>query len=95
MFHSIRSTPHAPAPLVLRVPTVAANDSAPVAATGLHPAPPYRGPRTGSCNRDIWSALPDIRSARDARRLQHRHCGLLCLAATGVLVMAACRLLLQ
>ena len=43
----------------------------------------------------ISAQLPDIRSTRDARRLQHRHCGLLCLAATGVLVMAACRLLLQ
>ena len=40
MFHSIRSTPPAPAPLVLRVPTVAANDSAPATTTGMHAAPP-------------------------------------------------------
>ncbi|GAE54755.1 hypothetical protein XPR_1390 [Xanthomonas arboricola pv. pruni MAFF 301420] len=42
----------------------------------------FRCGRTGTRNRDIWSELPDIRSARQARRLQHW-------AKSGVLFTAA------
>ena len=71
MFHSIRSTPLSPAAIALLAPHTAANDSvapAPVADVLLLD---FRCGRTGTRNRDIWSELPDIRSARQARRLQH------------------------
>ncbi|CAD0363800.1 hypothetical protein [Xanthomonas hortorum] len=71
MFHSIRSTPLAPATVSLLAPHIAANDSVTTAVNAATPAPEFRCGRTGTRNRDIWSALPDIRSARDARRLQH------------------------
>ncbi|MEF9419755.1 hypothetical protein [Xanthomonas citri] len=82
MPHSIRSTQRLPSALSLPVVRRTAND--PVAA---HPLPlpvasEFRCGFTGTRNRDIWCALPDIRSARDTRRLQH-------LAKSGVLFAAA------
>ncbi|KQQ83980.1 hypothetical protein ASF73_18030 [Xanthomonas sp. Leaf131] len=70
MFHSIRSTHLVPIAVSLLAPQTAANDSV-TAVAAVTPPADYRCGRTGTRNRDIWSALPDIRSARDARRWQH------------------------
>ncbi|PPU39215.1 hypothetical protein [Xanthomonas arboricola] len=70
MFNSIRSTPLAPAAVALLIARTAANDSVIPAAVANAPLLEFRCGRTGTRNRDIWSELPDIRSAREARRLQ-------------------------
>jgi len=96
MPHSIRFTQHFPTAPSLPVGQCAAND--PVAAHPLpHPlAPEFRCGSTGTRNRDIWCALPDIRSARAARRLQHlARRGVLFIAATAVLALAAASVLLH
>ncbi|MCC4616427.1 hypothetical protein LL972_10500 [Xanthomonas campestris pv. asclepiadis] len=82
MFNSIRSTLLVPAAVALLAPHTAANDSVIPAPVANAPLLEFRCGRTGTRNRDIWSELPDIRSARQARRLQHW-------AKSGVLFTAA------
>ncbi|PPT80147.1 MULTISPECIES: hypothetical protein [Xanthomonas] len=83
MFHSIRSIPLPPsAAVLLLAPPTAANDSVAPAPVADVPLLDFRCGRTGTRNRDIWSGLPDIRSARQARRLRQ-------LAKSGALLTAA------
>ncbi len=91
---SIRFTQHLSTARSLAVGQCAAND--PVAAHPLPVAPEFRCGLPGTRNRDIWCALPDIRSARDARRLQYlAKRGVLFTAATAVLALAAASVLLH
>ncbi|OAG69117.1 hypothetical protein [Xanthomonas floridensis] len=69
MMSSPRSTPIPRATPALSTPHSAANDSL-IATTGAALPLDFRCGRTGIRNRDIWCALPDIRSARKLRRLQ-------------------------
>ncbi|WP_115514680.1 MULTISPECIES: hypothetical protein [Xanthomonas] len=72
MIRSTRSTPRPPTLLSQFAMQTAANDSVIASTTALIPATEFRCGRTGTRNRDIWCALPDIRSARQIRRLQRR-----------------------
>ncbi|WP_372392764.1 hypothetical protein ACCQ05_01965 [Xanthomonas sp. NCPPB 3582] len=70
MMYSPRSTPSPATTPGLSTPRSAANDGL-IATVGDAPAlADFRCGRTGIGNRDIWCALPDIRSARTLRRLQ-------------------------
>ncbi|MCC8669620.1 hypothetical protein LN461_09660 [Xanthomonas arboricola] len=96
MFHSIRSTPLSPAAIALLAPHTAANDSAVPAPVADVLLLDFRCGRTGTRNRDIWSELPDIRSARQARRLQHwAKSGVLFTAAAVVFALAVASYLMH
>ncbi|MFA0924450.1 hypothetical protein [Xanthomonas fragariae] len=98
MFHSIRSTQLVPAAMSLLAAQTAANDgdAATATVTQIAPTLDFRCGRTGTRNRDIWSDLPDIRSASDARRLQRwATSGVLFTAAAAVFAMALASFLLH
>ncbi|WP_372364547.1 MULTISPECIES: hypothetical protein [Xanthomonas] len=96
MIRSTRPTPRAPTVLSHLAMQNAANDSVIASTTALVPAAEFRCGRTGTRNRDIWCALPDIRSARQTHRLQRWATrGVLLTAAAALLALALMRLLLR
>ncbi|MBB3814932.1 hypothetical protein FHY13_003313 [Xanthomonas arboricola] len=96
MVNSIRSTPLVPAAVALLAPHAAANDSVIPAAVTNAALREFRCGRTGTRNRDIWRALRDIRSARQARRLQRwANGGVLFITAAVVFALAVASYLMH
>ncbi|APO97368.1 hypothetical protein OR60_16535 [Xanthomonas vesicatoria] len=96
MIISTRSTPHAPTVLPHLAMQAAANDSEVAPGTPWVQAAEFRCGRTGIRNRDIWCALPDIRSAHQTHRLQRWATRSVLFTAAGALfALALVRLLLH
>ncbi|WP_181113291.1 hypothetical protein [Xanthomonas pisi] len=96
MIRPTRSTPQVSTTLSQLAMQRAANDSVIASTTALVPAAEFRCGRTGTRNRDIWCALPDIRSARQTHRLQRWATrGVLFTAAGALFALALVRLLLH
>ncbi|WP_372361581.1 hypothetical protein ACCQ10_19035 [Xanthomonas sp. NCPPB 1325] len=74
----------------------AANDSVGMTVSHIAASPACRCGRTGTRNRDIWCALPDIRSARHVRRLPRWVTRSVLLGAAGLaFALALARVLLH
>lgn len=84
MLHSPRPTPIPRSRPALSTLHRAGNDDAIATAADPRPLADFRCGRIGIRNRDFWCALPDIRSAREQRRLQRWATHGALLAASGI-----------